>query len=199
MVTPDEWSWVVMDLNWFGVYVLLMSASILKYGQIIRIRADEFANCFLTSKSYTDQNVYFQIYNKEDTFLSGGQDIINISNYREALFEVLPTSSFEINDEMNSQRDEAKKAESAPRAKTEADQFTAMIAEKRGKYISFGAKVIFRHVDSGYYLYGSWDCASAGIGAFKIEGTAMSATGNSPQDPEPAEDNGSDPEDNVAA
>lgn len=45
--------------------------------------------------------------------------MININNYRESLFEVLPTSSFEINDEMNSQKVEAKKAESAPRAKTE--------------------------------------------------------------------------------
>lgn len=48
--------------------------------------------------SYTDQNLYFQIYNKEDIILSGTNDILNIPNYRESLFEVLPTSSFEIND-----------------------------------------------------------------------------------------------------
>lgn len=44
--------------------------------------------------------------------------MININNYRDSLFEVLPKGSFEINDEMNSQKIEAKKAESAPRAKT---------------------------------------------------------------------------------
>lgn len=59
-----------------------MSSSILKYGQIIKIRSYEYSNTFLTSKSYTDQNLYFQTYNKENTFPSGGQDVINISNYR---------------------------------------------------------------------------------------------------------------------
>jgi hypothetical protein len=59
-----------------------------------------------------------QVYNK-DSFVLPNSDIINVNNYRESLFEVLPTSSFEINDEMNSQKVEAKKAESAPRAKTE--------------------------------------------------------------------------------
>jgi len=42
------------------------------------------------------------------------------------------------------------------------------MTEKRGKVISFGDKVIFRHVDSQYYIYGSFDCAVSGIGAFKI-------------------------------
>jgi hypothetical protein len=69
---------------------------------------------------------------------------------------------------MNSQKVEAKKAESAPRAKTEEEQFKAMCLDKRGKGISFGEKVIFRHLDSQYYIYGSFDCASSGIGAFKI-------------------------------
>ncbi len=41
--------------------------------------------------------------------------------------------------------------------------------EKRGKNISFGDKVIFRHFDSQYYIYGSFDCATSGIGAFKID------------------------------
>lgn len=44
-----------------------------------------------------------------------------------------------------------------------------MISEKRGKYISFGDKVVFKHVDSQYYMSGSIDCASSGIGAFKIK------------------------------
>lgn len=108
-----------------------------------------------------------QVYNK-DSFVLPNSDIININNYRESLFEVLPTSSFEINDEMNSQKVEAKKAESAPRAKTEEEQFKAMCVDKRGNGISFGEKVIFRHLDSQYYMYGSFDCASSGIGAFKI-------------------------------
>lgn len=95
--------------------------------------------------------------------------MININNYRESLFEVLPKGSFEINDEMNSQKVEAKKAESAPRAKTEEEQFKAIVREKRGKNISFGDKVIFRHFDSQYYIYGSFDCATSGIGAFKID------------------------------
>lgn len=118
---------------------------------------------------YTDPNLYFQIYNKDNLLPSGTNDCININNYRESLFEVLPTSSFEINDEMNSQKVEAKKAESKPRAKTEEEQFKAIITEKRGKNIAFGDKVIFRHVDSQYYINGSFDCASSGIGAFKIE------------------------------
>ena len=82
---------------------------------------------------------------------------------------MLPKGSFEINDEMNSQKSEAKRAENAPRAKTEEEQFKAVIQDKRGKNISFGDKVIFRHVDSQYYIYGSFDCASSGIGAFKID------------------------------
>ena len=81
---------------------------------------------------------------------------------------MLPTSSFEINDEMNSQKVEAKKAESAPRAKTEEEQFKTIINEKRSNNISFGDRVVFRHVDSQYYIYGSFDCATSGIGAFKI-------------------------------
>jgi hypothetical protein len=44
-----------------------------------------------------------------------------------------------------------------------------MCVDKRGNGISFGEKVIFRHLDSQYYMYGSFDCASSGIGAFKIE------------------------------
>ena len=79
-----------------------MTSSILQYGQIIRIRSYESANSFITSKSYTDQNVYFQVYNPDDKLTS--YDLVNVSNYREALFEVLPTSSFEINDEMNQQK-----------------------------------------------------------------------------------------------
>lgn len=43
-----------------------------------------------------------------------------------------------------------------------------MCADKRGNNISFGEKVIFRHLDSQYYMYGSFDCASSGMGAFKI-------------------------------
>jgi hypothetical protein len=60
--------------------------------------------------SYTDPNLYFQIYNKDDLLPSASMDMININNYRESLFEVLPKGSFEINDEMNSQKIEAKKA-----------------------------------------------------------------------------------------
>ncbi len=52
---------------------------------------------------------------------------LDVSNYRESLFEVLPTSSFEINDEMNSLKNEAKRAESLPRAKTEQEQFKTII------------------------------------------------------------------------
>lgn len=69
---------------------------------------------------------------------------------------------------MNSQKVEAKKKECAPRAKTEEEQFKAIITLKRGKNISFGDRVVFRHVDSQYYMYGSFDCATSGIGAFKI-------------------------------
>ena len=28
---------------------------------------------------------------------------------------------------------------------------------------------MFKHLDSQYYMYGSFDCAKSGIGAFKIE------------------------------
>jgi uncharacterized protein (DUF1499 family) len=45
--------------------------SSLRFGQIIRIRSLDKANTFLTTKSYpspylsyTDPNLYFQIYNK---------------------------------------------------------------------------------------------------------------------------------------
>lgn len=47
---------------------------------------------------YTDPNLYFQIYNKEDLLPSASNDMININNYRDSLFEVLPKGSFEIND-----------------------------------------------------------------------------------------------------
>ena len=50
---------------------------------------------------------------------------------------------------MNSQKSEAKKQESAPRAQTEEDQFKAIISEKRGNTISFGDKVIFKAEDLG--------------------------------------------------
>lgn len=70
---------------------------------------------------------------------------------------------------MNSQKSEAKKAESLARSKTEEERFKTMIADKRGNNISFSDKVIFRHLDSQHYLYGSFDCAASGIGAFKIE------------------------------
>lgn len=56
-----------------------------------------------------------------------------------------------------------------PRAKTEQEQFKAIITDKKGKEINFGDKVVFKHLDSQYYMYGSFDCAKSGIGAFKLE------------------------------
>lgn len=70
---------------------------------------------------------------------------------------------------MNSFKSEAKKAETAPRAKTEEEQFRTMIDEKKGNSIFFGDKVVFKHLDSKHYMYGSFDCAQSGIGAFKID------------------------------
>ena len=43
-----------------------------------------------------------------------------------------------------------------------------MIAQKRGEIIYFGAQVVFKHYDSGYYITGCFECARSGIGAFKI-------------------------------
>lgn len=55
-----------------------MSSSILRYGQVIRIRSHEHPNTFITSKSYillylsyTDQNVYFQVYNSNEQIATG--------------------------------------------------------------------------------------------------------------------------------
>ena len=67
----------------------------LHYGQLIRIHCiftkDEETTGLITSKSYIDPTLYFQTYN---SFKS-------IPNYRESLFEILPMSSFDINDELN--------------------------------------------------------------------------------------------------
>ena len=78
-----------------------MSSSILKYGQIIRFCSYEAAmanpkvnNTFITSKSYllvllryTDQNLYFQVYNIEDVYYKDtSSETLNIHNYRESLF-----------------------------------------------------------------------------------------------------------------
>lgn len=130
--------------------------------------------------SYTDPKLYFQTYglkdenenpndNENEHEHENDLDSIDVSNYRESLFEVQPTSSFEINDEMNSIKDPTKRAESLPRAKTEQEQFKALIEEKRGKPIFFGDKVVFKHLDSKHFIYGSFDCAQSGIGAFKID------------------------------
>ena len=43
-----------------------------------------------------------------------------------------------------------------------------MIAQKRGEIIYFGAQVVFKHYDSGYYITGCFECARSGIRAFKI-------------------------------
>jgi hypothetical protein len=69
---------------------------------------------------------------------------------------------------MNTTKSQAKRSQSLHRAKTEQDQFKALIEEKKGKLIYFGDKVVFRHLDSKHFIYGSEQCAESGIGAFKI-------------------------------
>ena len=134
----------------------------LTYGQTIRIHCvfsenGEETNGVITSKSFTDPTLYYQTYRTFKT----------ITNYRESLFQILPKSSFDINDEMNKASVD-KQAGLRGRAKTEREQFEAIVAKKKGEDIYFGAQVVFKHIDSGYYICGSEDCARSGVGAFKI-------------------------------
>jgi hypothetical protein len=60
-----------------------------------------------------------------------------------------------VNDEINEIKNEVKRSQSLHRAKTEQDQFKALIDEKKGKPIFFGDKVVFRHLDSKHFIYGT--------------------------------------------
>jgi hypothetical protein len=72
--------------------------AMLHYGQVVRLHCvfskdnrEEETTGLITSKSYIDPTLYFQTYSSFKT----------IPNYRESLFEILPMSSFDINDELN--------------------------------------------------------------------------------------------------
>lgn len=52
--------------------------------------------------------------------------------------------------------------------KTEADQFDIIIQNRFNEEIIFGAEVIFKHIDSEEYLFGSYQCSDFSTDAFKV-------------------------------
>ncbi|KAM3129578.1 hypothetical protein pb186bvf_018329 [Paramecium bursaria] len=121
----------------------------LKYGQIIRICNDGL----IVAKGFTDPNVY---YMKQDN---------QLNNYRDTLFQILPRGTFEIHDEFLKHGFTAGLEQ---RMKTEQEQYDLIIQSRMNEDIIFGAEVIFRHLDSGYWLQGSYQCSEFAIDAFKL-------------------------------
>lgn len=95
-------------------------------------------------------------------------NIQQLLNYRESLFQVLPRGSFEIHDEYHKSSESSKEVLEL-RLRTEADQYKLVIQNKMNEEVLFGAEIVLKHVDSEYYLVGSYNCSEFCTDAFKLE------------------------------
>ena len=53
--------------------------------------------------------------------------------------------------------------------RNEADQYNNIIQSRFDDEILFGAEVIFKHIDSEEYLFGSYQCSDFSTDAFKVQ------------------------------
>ncbi|CAD8053653.1 unnamed protein product [Paramecium sonneborni] len=131
----------------------------LKYGSIVRIqgKTDSGGQGFISAKGFFDKAVYYQTY----------EDLNDLNNFREGLFQLLPRGSFEIHDEYYKMK--AKNKGLLYRVKSEKEQYLAMIENKMNEELYFGAEAIFKHIESGYYLVSSDECSDQRSDSFKIK------------------------------
>jgi inositol 1,4,5-triphosphate receptor type 1/inositol 1,4,5-triphosphate receptor type 3 len=81
---------------------------------------------------------------------------------------VLPRGAFDIHDEYI-KSGPVQRELLAPRMRTEADQYNIIIQNRFNEEIIFGAEVIFKHIDSEEYLFGSYQCSDFSTDAFKVQ------------------------------
>lgn len=71
-------------------------------------------------------------------------------------------------EEVDEDRKREEKESLMARAQAEKEQYETVAKTRFGDFIHFGEDVIFKHVDSGFYLSGSVRCSDGGLGAFKV-------------------------------
>lgn len=103
------------------------------YGQGILIKGYKKASAgILTAKGFADTRARFETYD----------DILYFKNYRNAIFQILPASSFDINDELRYVLDNNLMSEGAnleilkAKAASEKDQFELNVKRYRRSYLA---------------------------------------------------------------
>lgn len=118
----------------------------------------------MTTKGFADTRARFETYD----------DILFFKNYRNAIFQILPASSFDINDELrylvenNIEGTGGNLEILKAKAKSEHDQFDLNIKSKEKAMVCYGDEVVLKHVDSGTYLSGTIRPAEGKNGAFSV-------------------------------
>jgi hypothetical protein len=118
----------------------------------------------MTTKGFADTRARFETYD----------DILFFKNYRNAIFQILPASSFDINDELkflvenNLDNIGGNIKILKAKAKSEQDQFELTIKSKEKTLVCFGDEIVLKHIDSGTYLSGTIRPADGKNGAFSV-------------------------------
>ncbi|CAD8049274.1 unnamed protein product [Paramecium sonneborni] len=120
----------------------------LRYGSFIRIggKGNNATKGIITSKGFFDHAVYFQTY----------EDMDDINNFRDGIFQILPRGSFEIHDEYLKGMDKSPSLQQ--RMKSEKEQYFNMIDNKMNE----------EHVESGQYLACSEECSDSRSDSFGL-------------------------------
>ncbi|CAD8133692.1 unnamed protein product [Paramecium octaurelia] len=121
----------------------------LRYGSFIRIagKGNSGTKGIITSKGFFDHAVYFQTY----------EDMDDINNFRDGIFQILPRGSFEIHDEYLKGMDKSPSLQQ--RMKSEKEQYFNMIDNKMNE----------EHVESGQYLACSEECSDSRSDSFGLK------------------------------
>ncbi|CAD8065958.1 unnamed protein product [Paramecium primaurelia] len=132
----------------------------LKYGQIVRIHLnDKDENGIIVAKGFLDPNAYYMQID----------DLRKANNFRDSLFTILPRGTFELHDEYLKEKKNQTVDALKSRVQTEASQYYTIIQSRMHEEILLGAEVVFKHVDSQRYLFGSYDCSEVAMDAFKLK------------------------------
>ncbi|CAK78094.1 unnamed protein product (macronuclear) [Paramecium tetraurelia] len=96
-------------------------------------------------------------------------DLRKANNFRDSLFTILPRGTFELHDEYLKEKKNQTVDALKSRVSTEASQYYTIIQSRMHEEILLGAEVVFKHVDSQRYLFGSYDCSEVAMDAFKLK------------------------------
>lgn len=132
----------------------------LKIGEIVQINTIiNKESCTLLSSGFTNKNVMVSPTPCND----------EAEKARNGFFMVLPSANFEMHDEIvKNQVQEEELAGYQSRLDTEKKLFEANIENSKDQPVKFGSEIVFKHIDSGSYLSGCFECSEGGTGKFKV-------------------------------